>query len=86
MGLSDEFRIAIDKAAKDCEEMTMEALRLCEEDYLGTLGKSMSVYTPTEEELKTFIDAAKTMWPEAREYCGAEYFDQVIAAAGKSFT
>lgn len=46
----------------------------------------MSVYTPTEEELKTFIDAAKTMWPEAREYCGAEYFDQVIAAAGKSFT
>lgn len=81
-GLSDEFKAAIDKAAKDCEEMTLEALRLCEEDYMNTLKAEMNVYEPTPEELQTFIDAAKTMWPQAREYCGEEYFDQVMAAAG----
>lgn len=81
-GLSDEFKAAIDKAAKDCEEMTLEALRLCEEDYMNTLKAEMNVYEPTPEELQTFIDAAKTMWPQAREYCGDEYFDQVMAAAG----
>ncbi len=84
LGLPQEFRDAIDKAGKDCEEMTLEALRLCEDEYMETLSKDMAVYTPTAEELKTFVDAAKTMWPEAREYCGAEYFDQVMAAAGKT--
>lgn len=82
--LSDEFKAAIDKAGKACEAMTLEALRLCENEYMETLKKEMNVYEPTKDELQTFIDAAKTMWPEAREYCGEEYFDQVMAAAGVS--
>lgn len=82
--LSDEFKAAIDKAGKACEAMTLEALRLCENEYMGTLRKEMKVYEPTKDELQTFIDAAKTMWPEAREYCGEEYFDKVMAAAGVS--
>lgn len=84
LALSDEFKAAIDKAAKDCEDMTMEALRLCEDDYMETLSTNMTIYTPSADELQTFVDAAKSMWPEAREYCGAEYFDQIMAAAGKS--
>ena len=64
--LPDEFRAAIDKAGKACEEMTLEALRLCEDEYMATLKEKMNVYEPTQEELQTFVDAAKKMWPDAR--------------------
>lgn len=81
--LPDEFRAAIDKAGKACEEMTLEALRLCEDEYMVTLKEKMNVYEPTQEELQTFVDAAKKMWPDARKYCGEEYFDQIMAAIAK---
>lgn len=82
--LPEDVQEALIEAGKDCQEMTVESISLVEDEYMEFLRDNMQVYEPTEEELQTFKDAAKKMWPEAREYCGEEYFDKILKAAGKT--
>ena len=80
-GLSDEFKAAVDKAAEVAEAYSIEELNASEAGVLELLEDKMTVTELTDEQLSAFQEKAKTAWPQLREEIGADYFDQLLAAA-----
>lgn len=80
-GLSDEFKLAIDKASKQAAEYSLEDLSKSETVVLEELKGKITITQLTDEEVKAFQEKAKAAWPKLEERIGANYFEQVKKAA-----
>lgn len=81
--LDGEVREAIDIAAKRFVEYGTEAMHDQEED-LMKYTEGMSVYIPTDEEMKEWEESGKIVWDQVSKTCDEGYWEKVLNACGKS--
>ena len=61
-----------------------DAAAVADDEYEKLLTDAgMTIYTPTDEEMKGFQDAASSCWDQAKEIMGAERYDALMKVLGK---
>ena len=82
--LSDNQKAAVEKANEAAMKASKDAAAVADDEYEKLLTDAgMTIYAPTDEEMKGFQDAASSCWDQAKEIMGAERYDALMKVLGK---
>lgn len=81
--LSDNQKAAVDKANEAATAASKTAAEAAEGEYRDMLtAEGMTIYQPTDEEVKGFKDAASSCWDQAKEIMGDARYNALMSALG----
>ena len=82
--LSDNQKAAVEKANEAAMKASKDAAAVADDEYEKLLTDAgMTIYAPTDEEMKGFQDAASSCWDQAKEIMGQERYDALMKVLGK---